>query len=176
MAVSPPIPFSRRVINDIEEQQRKALKGTVEGTIRSTKTSPTSDLEEQEDKIIIPSVNPHAGTTPAGTQEETLQLESSEIEDTSLKQVDTPEDQITGPTEVQNTGDIDERPVLKLIGSQTEENDTTPENNSDGYISDDQDPTMQDDQTSKASQNDNYCPAIDDDDLDNTVQFGNPVT
>ena len=25
-AVSPPIPFSRRVINDIEEQQRKALK------------------------------------------------------------------------------------------------------------------------------------------------------
>ena len=34
MAVSPPIPFSRRVINDIEEQQRKALKDTVEGTIR----------------------------------------------------------------------------------------------------------------------------------------------
>ena len=30
-----------------------------------------------------------------------------------------------------------------------------------------------DDQTSKA---DNYCTAIDGDDLDNTVQFGNPVT
>ena len=29
---------------------------------------------------------------------------------------------------------------------------------------------------SKASQDDNYCTAIDDDDLDNTVQFGNPVT
>ena len=84
----------------------------------------------------------HAGTTPAGTQEETLQMKSSDIEDTSLKQVDTPEDQITGPTEVQNTGDIDERPVLELIGSQTEEDGTTQENNSDGYISDDQDPTM----------------------------------
>ena len=35
---------------------------------------------------------------------------------------------------------------------------------------------MQDDQTSKASQDDNYCTAIDDDDLDNTVQFGNQVT
>ena len=35
---------------------------------------------------------------------------------------------------------------------------------------------MQDDQTSKASQDDNYCTAIDDDDLDDTVQFGNPVT
>ena len=35
---------------------------------------------------------------------------------------------------------------------------------------------MQDDQKSKASQDDSYCTAIDDDDLDNTVQFGNPVT
>ena len=35
---------------------------------------------------------------------------------------------------------------------------------------------MQDDQTPRASQDDNYCTAIDDDDLDNTVQFGNPVT
>ena len=41
---------------------------------------------------------------------------------------------------------------------------------------DDQDPVMQDDQTSKASQGDNYHTAIGDDDLDNTVQFGNPVT
>ena len=35
---------------------------------------------------------------------------------------------------------------------------------------------MQDDQMPKASQDDNYCTAIDDDDLDDTVQFGNPVT
>ena len=30
-AVTPPIPFSRRVINGIEEKQRKALEDTVEG-------------------------------------------------------------------------------------------------------------------------------------------------
>ena len=35
---------------------------------------------------------------------------------------------------------------------------------------------MQDDQTSKASQDNNYHTVIGDDDLDNTVQFGNPVT
>ena len=45
-SVSPPIPFSRRVINDIKEQERKALKDMVEGTVRWTNTSPTSDLEE----------------------------------------------------------------------------------------------------------------------------------
>ena len=175
-AVSPPIPFSRRVINDNEEQQRKALEDTVEGTIRSTNTLPTSEVEEQEEEVIIPSVNTQTGTTQADTQEETLQPESSEIEDTGIKKVDTQEDQNTGPTEVQNTGDADERAVPDLIGSQIEEDGTTPENDGDDYISNDQDPAMQDDQTSKAFQDDNYCTAIGDDDLDDTVQFGNPVT
>ena len=69
MAVSPPIPFSRRVINDAEEQQRKALKDTVEGTIRLTNTSPTLEVEEQKEEVIIPSVNSQAGTTQADTQE-----------------------------------------------------------------------------------------------------------
>ena len=176
MAVSPPIPFSRRVLNDIEEQQRKTLKDTVEGTIRSTNTLPTSEVEEQEEKVIIPSVNPQARTTQADTQEETLQLESSEIEDTGIKKVDIQEDQNTGLTEVQNTGDTDEREVPDLIGSQREEDGTTPENDDDDYISDDQDPVMQDDQTSKASEDDNYHTTIGDDDLDDTVQFGNSVT
>ena len=70
--VSPPIPFSRRVINDIEEQQRKALEDTMEGNIRLTNTSPISDVEEQEEEVIIPSINPQAGITQADTQEETL--------------------------------------------------------------------------------------------------------
>ena len=35
---------------------------------------------------------------------------------------------------------------------------------------------MHNDQMSKASQDDNYHTAIDDDDLDDTIQFGNPVT
>ena len=98
-AVFPPIPFCRRVINDIEEQQRKALQDTAKGTVRSINTLSTLDVEEQEEDVIIPSVNPHAGTTPADTQEETLQPESSETEDTGLKQVDRQEHQITGPTE-----------------------------------------------------------------------------
>ena len=63
-----------------------------------------------------------------------------------------------------------------FIGSQIEEDGTTPENDGDDYISNDQDPAMQDDQTSKATQDDNYRTAIGDDDLDDTVQFGNPVT
>ena len=35
---------------------------------------------------------------------------------------------------------------------------------------------MQDDQMSKASQDDSYHTTIDDDNLDDTIQFGNPVT
>ena len=84
----------------------------MEGTIRSTNTLSISEVEEQEEEVIIPSVNPQAGTTQADTQEEILQLESSQIEDISVKKVNTQEDQNTGPTEVQNTGDTDERAVL----------------------------------------------------------------
>ena len=65
--VSSPIPFSRRVINDIEEQQRKALEDTVEGSIRSTNTSPISEAEEQEEEVIITNTNPQAGITQADT-------------------------------------------------------------------------------------------------------------
>ena len=70
MAVSPPIPFSRRVINDIEENQRKTLEDTVEGTIRLTNTSPTSEVEEQAEEAIVSGVNSQARTTKADTQEE----------------------------------------------------------------------------------------------------------
>ena len=150
----------------------------MEGTIRLTNTSPTSEVDEQVEEAIVPGVTSQARTTEADTQEETLQLESSEVEDTSIKKVDTQEDQNTGPTEVQNTGDTDERAVPDLNGSQIKENSTTPDNDRDDYISDDQDidPAMQDDQMSRESQDANYHSAIDDDDLDNIVQFGNPVT
>ena len=87
--VSLPIPFFRRVISDIEEQQRKALKDTVEGTIRSTNTSPTSEPDEQDQEVSFQSVKPQAALTQAETQEETLQLESLETEDTSIKKVHT---------------------------------------------------------------------------------------
>ena len=171
-AVSPPIPFYRRVINGNKEQQRNAFKDTVEGSIRLNNTSPISEAEEQEEEVIITSANPQAGITQADTHEETLQLESSEIEDTSVNKVNTQEDQ---NPEAQNTGDQYKRAVPDSIGSQIEEDGITPENDGDDYTSDDQDPVMQDDQMSKESQDDSYHTAIDDDDLDNTVQLGNPI-
>ena len=168
-SVSPPIPFSRRVINDIEEQERKALADMVEGTVRWTNTSPTSDLGEQDEEVTGPNIKLQAGITQADTQEETLQLESFETEDTGIKQVYTPGHQNTGPTQTQNTGDIDERTAQDINGSQIQDDGTNCKNNDDEYISEEQDPAIPDELTSKASQDDNYHPAIDDDDLDDTV-------
>ena len=111
-AVSPPIPFSRRVINDIEEQQRKTLKDTVKGTIRSTNTSPTSDIVGQEEEVIIPSITLQAGIMQADIQEETLQLGSLETEDTNIKKIYTEKNKNTGPTEAQNTGDTQDEDIL----------------------------------------------------------------
>ena len=45
-----------------------------------------------------------------------------------MKNVNTQEDQNTGPTEAQNTGNTDKRAVPDLNGSQIEENGTTPDN------------------------------------------------
>ena len=63
IAVSPSIPFARKVINDIKKQQRKTLKDAVEGNIRSTNTSPIPNKEEKEEEVITPSFNPKAGIT-----------------------------------------------------------------------------------------------------------------
>ena len=70
-AITPPMSFSRRVINDIEEKQRKALEDTVEGIVRSTNTSPILEIEEQAEEAIVPGVTSQARTTQADTQEET---------------------------------------------------------------------------------------------------------
>ena len=164
-AVSPSIPFARKVINDIEEQQRKTLEDTVKGIIRSTNTSPIPEEEGKEEEVITPSSNLQARTTQADTQEETLQ----KIEDTGTKQVYLTEDQNVGPTEAQNIEHTNERAVLNSIDGQIEDNGSTPENN-------DQDPAMQEEQMSKASQDDNYHTTVDEDYLDDIIQFGNPVT
>ena len=57
----------------------------------------------------------------------------------------------------------------RTIDGQMEDHGSTPENN---Y----QDTAIQDEQMWKTSQDDNYHVAIDDDDLDVMIQFGNPVT
>ena len=61
------IPFARKAINDIEEQQRKTLKNTVEGIIRSTNTSPIPEEEGIEEEVMTPSSNLQVPTTQADT-------------------------------------------------------------------------------------------------------------
>ena len=168
-AVSPSIPFTRKVINDIEEQQKKPLEVTVEGIIRSTNTSPILKEEGKEEEVITPSSNIQVPTTQADTQEETLQLESSRNGRHQHQTGLASEDQDVGLTEAQNIEYTNERAVLDSTDGQIEDEGSIPEKN-------DQDPALQDEQMSKASQDDNYCTAIDDDDLDDTIQFGNPVT
>ena len=86
-AISPSILLSRRVINDTEEHQRRV-----------------SNSGEQEEEIMIPNTEPQARITIAETQEETLQLESLEIEDTGIKQVSPTQDQDSKSLPAQNIG------------------------------------------------------------------------
>ena len=65
-AISPSIPLSRRVINDIEEHQRQVLDSNVEGMDRGTNTLPVQSLDEQQDKTKITS----KGQKPVVTQAE----------------------------------------------------------------------------------------------------------
>ena len=96
------------MINDIKEKQRKALENTVEGTLRSTNTSPTLEVEEKAKEPIVPGTSLQTRTAQANSQEETLQPESSETENTGVKKVDLPPDQNTEPTEVHNTSETDD--------------------------------------------------------------------
>ena len=150
----------------------------MEGTVRSINTSPVPEIDEQAEEAIVPGVKLPVGTTQADTQEETLQPESSEPEDTSVKRVDSSRGKNIGPTAVLTTSDTDDIQVQHLHHAQKEDKGTTPDNDGEDYISDGQevDTAVQDDQMSRASQDDNYCTAISNDDLDDTVQFGNPFT
>ena len=100
-SVSPSIPFSRRVINDIEEHQRRALNDSIEGATRGTNTSPVPGSGEQEEEVITPNTGLQARIIPTETQEETLQLEYLETQDTGIKQVHTIQDRYSEPLQVQ---------------------------------------------------------------------------
>ena len=170
-AISPSIPLSRRVINDTEEHQRRVLKSYVEGTNRWTNTSPVQTLDEQEEEVTTTNTGQKARITPAETQEETLQLESLEIEDTSIKQANPTPGQDSEFVQAQN---IEENEVPDTQDtSDTQVQDDGTDSQVDG---DQQDPDIPEDQTSRTLQEDNYQTAINDDDQDNTIQFGNPVT
>ena len=50
-ATLPPTPLSRRVINDIEEHQRRVLDSYADGMHRGMNTSPVQSSDEQEEEI-----------------------------------------------------------------------------------------------------------------------------
>ena len=102
-SVSPLIRFSRRVSNDIEEQQRKALTDSIEGTIRGTNTFPFPDSEEQEEEVITPNTNLQATKQTSRYPRGNSGMGVFRNEDTGIKQVHTVDDQ--NPALVgQNTG------------------------------------------------------------------------
>ena len=168
-SVSPSIPFSRRVINDIEECQRRALNDSLEGTTRGTNTSPVPGPEEQEEEVINTGLQ--ARIIPAETQEETLQAESLETQDTGVKQIHTIEDQDSKSLQAQNIGEIKVPEAQDTIDTQIQDDGTDSQHNDKECNLD-----IPDDETSKASEEDNYHTAIDDDEQDDTIQFGNPIT
>ena len=169
-SISPLVPFSRRVINDIKEHQRRVLDDSVEGTNRGTNTSLVSNPDKQEDGVIIPNTGPLARITPAETQKETLQLESLETQDTGVKQVNLMQNQDSESLQAQNIGEIE------VPDAQDTSDTQIPDDGTDFQLNgEERDPDRPDDQISKASQKDNHCTAINDDEQDDTIQFGNPV-
>ena len=63
-ALSPSIPLSRKVINDIEKHQRTVLHSYVEGMDRGMNTSPVPSSDEQQ----VESQTTSTGQRPVVTQ------------------------------------------------------------------------------------------------------------
>ena len=87
-ALSPSIPLARRVINEIEEHQRTVLDSYAEGMDREMNTSPVLSSDEQQVETKNTLTGPQPVDMNAEVQDNTLQPESPEKEDTSIKQVD----------------------------------------------------------------------------------------
>ena len=100
-----------------------------------------------------------------------LQLESLETQDTSIKQVNTIQDQDSELLQAQNIVETEVPDAQDASDTQIQDDGTDSQLNNE-----EPDPDIPDDQTSKASQEDNYHTAINDDKQDDTIQFGNPVT
>ena len=168
--MSPSIPLARRVINEIEEHQRTVLNSYAEGMDRETNTSPVLFLDEQQVEIK----NTLTGSQPldmhAEVQDNTLQPESPEKEDTSIQQVDSINVQNQDVEENAESAEIDASKQLAQVitmDSQAVEDQQEP---------DQQDSEILEDQISRTSPDDNYQTAIDKEEQDDTIQFGNLVT
>ena len=148
--LSPSIPLTRRVINEIEEHQRTFLDSYAEGMDREMNTSVISS-DEQQIEIKNTSAGPQPVDTHAELQDYTLQPESPETEDIGIQQVD--------PTNVQ-TQDVEENAELAETDVSEQQVQIV---NTDSQFEEEQEPEVPEDQTPHASQDDNYRTAIDDD-------------
>ena len=132
---------------------------------RGTNILPDLSLDEQQAEIKTTLTGQQPVATQAQLQDNTLQLESPETEDTGVEQTD--------PINVQ-TQDIKGNPETVEVKASKQQ---TPVLDTDSQVEEDeQEPDIPEDQTSRASQDDNYRTAIDDDEQDDTIQFGNPIT
>ena len=134
-------------------------------------TSPVQTLDEQEEEVTTTKTGQKAGITPVETQEETLQLESLETEDTSMKQVDPTPGQDSESLQAQNMGENEVPDAENASDTQVQDGHTDSQANAEQP-----DPDIPEGQTSRTSQEDNYQTASSDDKQDDTIQFGNPVT
>ena len=179
-ALSPSIPLARRVINEIEEHQTTVLDSYTEGMDRETNTSPVLSFNEQQVETKNTLTGPQPVHTNADVQDDTLQPESPEKEDTGIKQVDPIDVQNQDVEEKADSTEIDaseqQEPVITQ-DSQAEEVQQEPvQQELDQEELDEQDSEIPEDQISKTSQDDNYQAAIDEDEQNDTIQFGNLVT
>ena len=90
-----------------------------------------------------------------------MQLESLETQDTGIKQVHTIQD--SEPLQAQNIGEIDVLDAQDTSDIQIQDDGTDSQHNDKEC-----DPDI--------PEEDNYHTAIDDDEQDNRIQFGNPIT
>ena len=142
-SISPSIPFCRRVINDIEECQRRALNDSIESTTRGTNTSPVPGPEEQEEEVITPNTRLQARIIPAETQEETLQPESLETKNTGIKQTHAIQDQDSKPLQAQNIREIKVPEVQDTTDTQIQDDLTFSQHNDEEPDLDTPDDTIQ---------------------------------
>ena len=96
---------------------------------------------------------------------------SLETEDTSIKQVNPMQDQDSKSFQAQNIGETEVLDAQDTSDTQLQDDGTDSQLNGEEC-----DPDIPDDQTSKASQENNYHTAINNEGQDDTIQFGNPVT
>ena len=117
-------------------------------------------------------MNSQVVTLQANTPEETLQPESSDIEDTGTKDVYIEaDDQDHQWLKGQNNGEMEKEDMLDEILQKIQDTD-----DNSNYDDEEQDTDIPDDQRSKILHEDNYCTVIDDDDSNDMIQFSNPVT